>query len=117
MDRGTLTFDLGGVQRRVPIVIGLAPEIEEATGVGCIALVRLFARGEATLRTAVAVIGVALQSTGQKYSDDALLKYAGEIGIVRTNTIAAQILGKLMETPKEATKGAGGKKRATAGNV
>lgn len=113
MDRGTLTFDFGGISRRVPVTIGLAPAIEEATGIGCIALVRRFGAGEASLRMAVAVIGAALESIGQRYSEDKLLEYAGEAGVIATNTIAARILGKLLEPPpKTAAKAAAGKKRA-----
>lgn len=99
MDRGYITFQFGGATRRVPVNIGVAADIEEATGVGCIALMRAIGRGEATMLTAAAVIGCALRSIGQDYNDATLKKYAIEAGIIPTNTIAARVLGALLKPP------------------
>lgn len=116
MDRGSLSFHFGGNLRRVPIVIGIAADIEDATGVGCIALMRAIGSGEARLSVVTEVIGCALRSSGQNFDAATLKKYTLDAGVIAANTIAARILGALL-APPEGKGEAGGMPNPPAGEV
>lgn len=104
---------LGGIERRIKPTLGTAVEIEDATGVGVIALTLQVARSEARVTHVAEVLRCALASTGQHYSTAEVLTMIEEHeGIVGASMAAAVVLNGLFYRPKQ-TKGAA---KAAVGN-
>jgi hypothetical protein len=92
-------FKLGGLERRTTVKLGLALQIEEATGVGIMALVSALARNEARLSHVVEVLRLALAASGQQYSSDDVLEMIEQDGILSASLAAAAVLNGLFYKP------------------
>lgn len=109
-------FKLGGLERRVTVKLGLALQIEEATGVGIMALVAGLARNEARLSHVIEVLRIAMASGGQSYTADELLEMIEADGILAASLAAAAVLNGLFHRPAKgrgAGNGVAGDKPAT----
>lgn len=109
-------FKLGGLERRVTTPLGLAVDIEAATGVGILALTTRVARGEAPLLHVVEILRLALERSAVVYTSDEILEQIEKYeGIVAAQTAAARVLnGLFYKTPQKAGKASGNGVAATA---
>ena len=103
MANGRATFQFGGVKRTLDIPLGLAIEIEDATGT---AIAQMMAQG-AGLRFghACAIIGKTLEYHDIPVTDAQVLEWAEASGYEETVIAAAKILAAFFDKPK-AVKGA-----------
>lgn len=110
MERGHVTIKLGGLTHSLRVEIGTAPEFEEASGLGLLALFRALYGRTATTSAVVGVIRAAMAANGKPYDDKGVWKLIEHEGISHAYVCAANIVAALFEVPaKEAGKAAKGK--------
>lgn len=113
MDRGHVGFHFAGLERRVPVTIGLGILIEERTGKGLLSLMREFHGGAATLRDAATIVRLGLRAAGDDELNDAeFLEGVDDMGIVPTMAVATEVIASLFKTPKK--KSTAAKKKTAA---
>lgn len=103
-DRGTVSFRFGGLARTVRVELGLAIDVEEATGTGALDLAGQLFRSQARFGQALVVIRCALARNGVVYDDSDMLEYAQHEGITETMLTAGKIMGALFVKPTKAGK-------------
>lgn len=105
---------LGGSQRSLRVELKQAPQFEEATGLGYIALYKALDAKTATTAQVAAVIRVALAANGAHYSPDEIFEMINEDGLINAYVVATLVVIQLLLKPNT---GARGKERpAPSGN-
>lgn len=117
MAKGIAEITVGGVKHRLRCELSLACDIEDATGVGVLALAGDFYNSRGQFRHAVEIIRAALAVNGVNFERPALLAEIARDGLMAANLSAARILAALMEKPEGAEgkkpNGAAGKSTAS----
>ena len=99
-ERGTLKVTIGGVSRSMRVEIAVAPEIEEATGRGVVALTRDILTQSARFVDVVEIIRVVLKRNGITYTSAEMLAAVEKEGILASMHTAGRILNELFRTPE-----------------
>lgn len=103
-ERGHVTFTLGGQKRAAKVGIEMALEIEAATGVGVMALMRDYLNATARLSWTIEILRIAMKSNGQVYTSEEVRDMIGVDDLVLATAHAAAIVATFM--------GGGSKKKA-----
>lgn len=98
--RKPTTFELAGQSRSVVVTVGLAIEIENATGMGVIMLMAKLRDMRATLTECAAIVRAALAASGQNYTTDKVLAMGMDAGLIEFQLIAAGIVNALFMPPE-----------------
>lgn len=111
-ERGHVAFSLGGQKRLAKVSIEMALDVEAATGLGVMAIMRSYLDGAARLTWTVEILRLALASNGQVYTSNEVRDMIGLDGIVAATADAAVIVGAFMgggskkkQPPKESANG------------
>lgn len=105
MAKGIAEITVGGVKHRLRCELSLACDIEDATGVGVIALAGDFYNSRGQFRHAVEIINAALSVNGVRFERPALMAELARDGLMASNLSAARILAALMDKPESAASG------------
>jgi hypothetical protein len=103
----SVKFTFGGIKRELRIELGVAPRLEEATGLGFLALVKALTEKTATLSQVVEVIRIAFDANGAKYSSDEILAQIQEDanGVINAYAVAGILVMELCLRPPGAKPG------------
>lgn len=102
--RKPFNYTFGGKSRSVTMEIGHAVEIENATGMGIIALMDKMRALKGNIGECTAILSVALAANGQPMAPEQIMRAAMVEGLVDFQVTALSILNQLFIAPTEAEK-------------
>lgn len=110
--RGEVSFLLGGVERRVKMALGMAPDVEDAIGLGILDFVHDVFSFKAKLAHVAAFYRVVLAEHGISYTTREIIDLMVHEDLVEHYKTAARLLDAMLAKPEGVPAGKGGKAKA-----
>lgn len=110
----SVKFTFGGVKRDLRIELELAPKIEDATGLGFLALAEALTKKSATLSQVAEVLRISFEANGTRYTHKEIIELIQHEGVVNAFAVAGILVMELCLRPPGAKPGK--KQPAAAGS-